>query len=56
MLLLMRFGVYFEIKMAIFIKKSYNLFALIYARDSGAYATRENFVNMVQFGAFWCIF
>ena len=31
-------------------------FALIYARRSGAYATRENFENMVQFGAFWCIF
>ena len=33
-----------------------NLFALIYARGSGAYATRENIKNMVQFGAFWCKF
>ena len=53
MLRLMRFGVYFETKMAIFIKK---LFALIYARGSGAYVTWENFENMVQFGAFWYIF
>ena len=38
----MRFGVYFETKMAIFIKKNnYSLFALIHvcARGSGAYAT-----------------
>ena len=57
MLLLMCFGVYFETKMAIFIKKNYSLFSLIYARDrSRAYAARKNFENMVQFGAFWCIF
>ena len=40
LLRLMRFGVYFETKMAIFIKKNnYSLFALICARGSGAYAT-----------------
>ena len=39
LLRLMRFGVYFETKMAIFIKNNYNLFALICARGSGAYAT-----------------
>ena len=49
LLRLMRFGVYFETKMAIFIKKNYSLFALICARGSGAYATWENFENMVQF-------
>ena len=54
MLLLMCFGVYFETKMAIFIKKNYSLFALIYARDrSGAYATRENLENMVRFGVYF---
>ena len=52
---LMRFGVYFETKMAIFIN-NYSLFALIYARGSGPYVTRENFENMVQFCAFWYIF
>ena len=55
MLRLMRFGVYFETKMAIFINK-YSLFGLIYAGGSEAYATRENIENMVQFGAFWCIY
>ena len=39
LLRLMRFGVYFETKMAIFIKNNYSLFALICARGSGAYAT-----------------
>ena len=40
LLRLMRFGVYFETKMAISIKKNnYSLFALICARGSGAYAT-----------------
>ena len=38
LLRLMRFGVYFETKMAIFIKNNYSLFALICARGSGAYA------------------
>ena len=49
LLRLMRFGVYFETKMAIFIKNNYSLFALICARGLGAYATWENFENMVQF-------
>ena len=44
MLRLMRFGVYFETKLA-----NYSLFALTFARGSGAYATRENFEIMVQF-------
>ena len=39
LLRLMRFGVYFETKMTIFIKNNYSLFALICARGSGAYAT-----------------
>ena len=37
-------------------RNNYSLFALVYARGSGVYATRENFENMVQFGEFWCIF
>ena len=57
MLRFMSFGVYFETKMAIFQKKNYTLFALIFARGLGVYATRENFENMVQLiGAFWSIF
>ena len=56
MLRLMRFGVYFESKMAIFINNNYSLFGLIYAGGSEAYATRENFEYMVQFGEFWCIY
>ena len=54
---LMRFGVYFETKMVIFIKK-YSLFALIYARGrgSGACVTQKKFEHMVQFDAFLCIF
>ena len=56
MLRLMRFGVYFEIilklKWLLSQRNNYSLFALIYARGSGVYATLENFENMVQFGAF----
>ena len=37
-------------------RNNYSLFALIYARGLRAYPIRENFENMVQFGAFWCIF
>ena len=29
------------------------LFALIYARGSGAYVTRKNFENMVRFGIYF---
>ena len=59
MLRLMRFGVYFETKMAIFIKKIIIVYLHSYARGSGVYslyATRKKIENVMQFGSFWCIF
>ena len=35
-------------------RNNYSLFALIYARGPMAYPIRENFENMVRFGAVWC--
>ena len=57
LLRLMRFGVYFETKMAIFIKKNnYSLFALICARGSGHMLHEKILKIWCSFGTFWCIF
>ena len=69
MLRLMRFGVYFErilkIKSLFSYRNNYSIHGCIpwdlsksimhYLRGSEAYVIQENFENMVQFGAFWCI-
>ena len=50
----MRFGVYFETKMAQ--RNNYSLFALIYARGSEAYATQENlkiWCSLLRFGVYF---
>ena len=64
MLRLMCFGVYFErilqIKWLFSYRNNYSIVTRIYALvargQSGAHVTRENYENMVQFGAFWRIF
>ena len=62
MLRLMSFGVYFErilkIKWLFSYQNSYSIITRIYALVAWgpAYVTIENFENMMQFGAFWCIF
>ena len=62
MLQLMRFGVYFErilkIKWVFSYRNNYSIVTRIYALGAlgPTYVTRENFKNMMQFGAFWCIF
>ena len=57
MLRLMRFGVYFETKMAIFMTKTIIVYLHSYMLGArGHILYSENFENMVQFGAFWCIF
>ena len=62
MLRLMRFRVYFErilkIKWLCSYRNNYSIVTRIYAlRVWGpAYVKRENFENMMQFGAFWCLF
>ena len=56
MLRLMRFGIYFETKIAIFKKKNYSLFALIYARGSG-HMLHEKFLkiwcSLLRFGVYF---
>ena len=60
MLRLMRFGVYFErilkIKWLFSYRNNYSIVTRIYALGAWgpAYVNRENFENMMQFGAFWC--
>ena len=54
MLRLMRFGVYFETKMATFMTKT--IIVYLHSYMLGARGHIHNFENMVQFGAFWCIF
>ena len=62
MLQLMRFGVYFErilkIKWLFSYRNNYSIVTRIYALGAWglAYVTRENFENMMQFGAYWGIF
>ena len=63
MLRLMSFGVYFErilkVKWLFSYKNNYSIVTRIYALGANwgpAYVTRENLKNMMQFGAFWCIF
>ena len=61
MLRLMRFGVYFErilkIKWLFSYRNNYSILTRIYALGAlGHMFPEKNFENMVQFGAFWCIF
>ena len=60
MLRLMRLGVHFKrilkIKWLFSYRNNYGIVTRICFRGSGAYVTRENFENMMQFGAFWFIF
>ena len=64
MLRLMRFGVYFErilkIKWLFSYRNNDSIYSYTHIYALGAwvpaYVTRENFENMMQFGAFWCIF
>ena len=55
----MRFGVYFErilkIKWLFSYRNNYNIVTRICFRGLGAYVTRENFENVMQFCAFWCL-
>ena len=62
MLRLMRFGVYFErnlqIKWLFSYRNNYSILVVtriyaLWARRT--YVSRENYENMMQFGAFWCI-
>ena len=60
MLRLMRFGVYFErtlkIKWLFSYRNNYSIVTRIFALGARGHVTRENFGNMMQFGAFWCIY
>ena len=57
---LMRFDVYFErilkIEWLFSYRNNYNIIIRICFRGLGAHVTRENCENMMQSGAFWCIF
>ena len=57
LLRLMRFGIYFETKMAIFIKKIIIVYLPSYVLGARGHMLHEKILKIwCSFGTFWCIF